>query len=243
MVRKKAPAKRAGRGEAKKSAPRLGAVAAEWLAKLPPVVKGASCYALELSIGPGSARRAETFVYNRKEHIRYCLEFEFNGPDPAAAAGFALEYGETIVIWVIRKGRLELAVDLHPFIFARLEGKWAGPKFAKVPGLHGLLADGREIPLPPADAPYESMDFGIAEESIRFRVDWPEIDRRLPALPPPLLRPGQSMNFLPNRDVARPFDSCICEKRRLLHGVDYGHRDHEDIGGGLMVGFVDPDPG
>ncbi len=181
-----------------------------------------SCYILELSVTPGSARRGDLFTYNRLVHVRRCLEQEFLAPDPeerAYAASLAAGHGETIVLWVVEGGRLVRGIDLRRRIRIRVGAEPA-------------------VPLDQAEMRDDAWKDRLADGArIAFEIDWDAIAAETPALHGEPLRPGEMLELEVDEDVVAPFDSYL----EIAEEVAYGY---EDLEGGepSPPGFVDPDP-
>lgn len=190
---------------------------------------GRSCYVLELSVDPGGARRGDVYVYNRLDHVRRVLEQEFLPEEPAAAAlaGYlAVWYGERILLWVVREGRVAEAIDLHPFL--RVSS-------TAVPG--GAVALDDKAGLAPLRAAFEKGDGFGDELGLRFELDWERIAGRAPALAGEPLRPGGSIKLKGGAAQFRSLGSHLA----LADELPYGYSDLEG-GEAPPEDWEDPDP-
>lgn len=175
-----------------------------------------SCYVLELSVVPGGARRGTLLVYNAFSHLRRLLEGEFFTPERAADnAELALCYGQTMAIWTLARGRVVDVIDLCD---------------------HLRLADPEDV-FRPLSALFADPALEVAEDlAPPFALDWDALARRLPPLPAPLLRPGESMAFTADRALLGHYESRLLGLDTLrygLHDAEYGPHD---------APWDDPDP-
>jgi hypothetical protein len=180
-----------------------------------------SCYVLELSVVPGSARRGEIFTYNRLAHIRRCLEQELSSPEPAdrAYAASLAARGETMALWVVDGGKLVSGIDLRRHVRLRVD-------------------DDPPVPLTEAPARDEAWQDRLVDGTrVSFEIDWDAIASETPPLRGEPLRPGESLDLTAEEDVLAPFDSYLEIADELVYG-------HDDLEGGQPAaeGFVDPDP-
>lgn len=140
----------------------------------------ASAYILELSVGPGGSRWAETHTWTAPWQLKLILE-EFCTNDDNLAAYHCIAYGATLGVWVVQRGHLIDFVDLHPYLLVTLPG-------GKRP-LAELLAD--------TGALNAFLD-GRADdwlEDVELTLFWDPIEERLPNLEAPLLAPDETAPF------------------------------------------------
>lgn len=168
----------------------------------------ASAYILELSVGPGGSRWAETHTWTEPWQVRAILE-QFCENDGNLAAYHCLSAGATLGVWIVQHGRLLDFVDLHPFIIVGLpDGKRP---------LRELLDDERAL---------NAYLDGRADdwlEDVELTLDWEAVEARLPKLLAPLLEPDAEVPFAASKLPSAPPGSYLAFANPLV----LGSRDHE----------------
>jgi hypothetical protein len=184
-----------------------------------------SCYILQFSVEPGGARRADRMVYRRREHILELVRREFLGgsaQEHAQLADLVLDYGMTMMVWVVQHGQVTVALDLHGFASVRIAG-----------GAPLRLED------PAARERWQTRD---RRRGVAFEVDLDALAAAMPALQEPLLAPGEVTGvwFRKGFDeaVARQIASIIHDRKGR---VCFGYTDLEG-GAPPADDWVDPDP-
>jgi hypothetical protein len=183
-----------------------------------------SAYILELSVQPGGSRWAEVHVYSKLEHIRAWLE-EFCKND-SMGAYHAIWYGATLAIWVVQKGQVVQCVDLHNYIRARLDDHEAA-LLADQDGCMELVRKARPAKEGDEDDEEDEDDYDDWDDDdidtldrVKLELSWIEISAQLPALEPPLLKPGQKIRI---KHKKKPKMDTYAD-----NGVhSYGSYDHE----------------
>lgn len=163
----------------------------------------ASAYILELSVGPGGSRWAETHTWTEPWQLRLILE-EFCANEDNLAAYHCISYGATLGVWVVQNGHLVDFVDLHPYILVTLPGEKRplGEFRADEDALNAFL-DGRE-------------DDWL--EDVKLTLFWDPIEERLPKLEAPVLAPDESVDFEGLPPPSAPKDSYLSFANPLTLG-------------------------
>lgn len=182
-----------------------------------------SAYILELSVQPGGSRWAEVHVYSKLEHIRAWLE-QFCKND-SMAAYHAIWYGATLAIWVVQKGEVVQFVDLHHYIRAKLDDHESiliadqDACLELVRKARPAREDDDEDEDEEEDDDWDDDDIDTLDR-VKLELSWIEISAQLPALEPPLLKPGQEIRI---KHKKKPLVDTYVES-----GVhSYGSYDHE----------------
>lgn len=172
-----------------------------------------SAYILELSVGPGGSRWAETHTWTEPWQLKLILE-EFCSNDDNLAAYHCISYGATLAIWVVQQGHLVDFIDLHPYLLVTLpDGKRPLGEFrADEPALNAFL-DGRE-------------DDWL--EDVELTLFWDPIEERLPKLRAPVLQPGESVEFEGTPPPTAPKDSYLSFANPLTLG-SIEHESGEEL--------------
>jgi hypothetical protein len=138
-----------------------------------------SCYVLEFSVLPGAARHAEGHADPTLAPIRTWLSRMLIGGPGDEVDGLALALllgGATCGLWVVRRGKFERFIDVRPWIaLVGADGHRVRTSDEREMAALKLEVDaGRGLPLTVA-------------------VAWEALAAEIPALEPPLLKPGQSL--------------------------------------------------
>ena len=168
----------------------------------------ASAYILELSVGPGGSRWAETHTWTEAWQLRLILE-EFCANDDNLAAYHCISYGATLAIWVVQEGHLVDFIDLHPYILVTLdEGKRPLAEFRADEDALSAFLDAHE-------------DGWL--EDVELTLFWDPIEERLPKLVQPVLENDETVRFEGLAPPVAPRDSYLSHANPMT----LGSVDHE----------------
>jgi hypothetical protein len=157
----------------------------------------ASAYILELSVGPGGSRWAETHTWTEPWQLRAILE-QFCENDGNLAAYHCISYGATLGIWVVQQGRL---LD---FILVGLpDGHRPLREFLDDERALNAYLDGR-------------LDDWL--EDVELTLAWEPIAGRLPRLLAPVLTPDDEVPFSATAFPTAPPDTYLDFANPLVLG-------------------------
>lgn len=172
-----------------------------------------SAFILELSVGPGGSRWAETHTWTEPWQLKRILE-EFCANDDNLAAYHCISYGATLAIWVVQSGHLVDFVDLHPYILVTLpEGKRPLGEFRADEDALNAFLDGRE-------------DDWL--EDVQLTLFWDPIEERLPKLEAPLLQHDEDAPFEGTPPAIAPKDSYLSHANPMTLG-SMEHESGEEL--------------
>lgn len=175
-----------------------------------------SCYAIELSVLPGSARRADVFVRNDLDALRGRLEREFARDEPADAYHVGLVfYGQTTALWIVQRGRAVACVDLAPHI-TMLDASGRAARLDDRAALEAIEDDFNADPTRP----------------VTFEIDWAAVAAKVPPLEPPWLMPGESTGCELDASVVPPDTGSYLEHGATLQYGDWDHEEGAEISDG-----------
>lgn len=168
----------------------------------------ASAFILELSVGPGGSRWAETHTWTEPWQLRAILE-RFCENDDNLAAYHSISYGATLGIWIVQQGRLIDFIDLHPFILVTVEGQRRPlAEFLADTEAHSSFLDAHE-------------DGWL--EDVELTLFWDPIEERLPKLLAPVLEPEDELEFVSAKLPTAPSETYLDFANPLV----LGSREHE----------------
>lgn len=173
----------------------------------------ASAYILELSVGPGGSRWAETHTWTEPWQLRAILE-QFCENDGNLAAYHCISYGATLGIWIVQQGRLLDFIDLHPFILVGLpDGKRPLREFLDDEGALNAYLDGR-------------TDDWL--EEVELTLVWDPIEEQLPRLLAPVLSPDDEVPFSAEAFPTAPKENYLDFANPLVMG-SMEHESGEEL--------------
>ncbi|MEZ4448538.1 MAG: hypothetical protein R3B09_03585 [Nannocystaceae bacterium] len=170
-----------------------------------------SCYALELSVGPGGSRWGELHAYTEPEHLRWVID-GFCQNRGGMSAYHGIWYGARLGVWVIQRGAIVGFVDLHPLLAVTVPGAGTAPLSDTGACDRLVVARRRQLALESDEDPDEfeeeadeldDVTFEIYE-AITMALDYEALRAALPPLEAPLLASGQRTARRWCMDEARP---------------------------------------